>query len=386
MIFWIVISLLTVVAAVALLLPLLRGDCPSDLDPATPDLAGEAAVYRDQLQELDRDKAQGLISADEADYARAEIARRLLSVSGKAPGEALVGKGPIRRHPLAQVFIIILLPAIGLGLYPLTGSPGLPDQPLAARLENPGTNMDLLVAKAERHLAENPADGRGWDILAPIYFKAGRLGDAELAYRNGLRLNGVSPERLAGLAETLIAAADGVVTADARSALEEAQRLGGANPRIAFYLALAIEQDGRKPEALAAFQALASQSPAGAPWLPLLRDHIVRNGGQPLAEPAKAPGGPTEEEIAASAAMAPADRLAMVRGMVESLDAKLKQDPDNFEGWMRLVRSYAMLQQPDQAVAALKAGLAAFPADQGQGQQLIAAARALNLPVDEALR
>jgi cytochrome c-type biogenesis protein CcmH len=81
--------------------------------------------------------------------------------------------------------------------------------------------------------------------------------------------------------------------------------------------------------------------------------------------------------------MSEADRGEMIRGMVASLDARLKDDPNNFEGWMRLVRSYAMLKDKEKAEAALKEGLKTFPAAGSQGQQLIAMAKELGLAVEE---
>ncbi len=381
MLFWIISALLTVAVAVVLLLPLLK---ESVAEP--DDDSGEAAVYRDQLRELERDKGLGLISAEDADYARAEIGRRLLSVSAGKPQADAAKAVRKSRHPLAQAFVILCLPAIGLGLYLLTGSPGTPSAPLAERLENPGNNLELLVAKAERHLAENPNDGAGWDVLAPIYFKSERIGDAELAYRNAIRFLGPNPARMSGLGEVLVAGNGGIVTEDARSAFEEALRLDANNPRAEFYLALALEQAGKRSEAKAAFEKLLAASPKQAPWVPLVSQHIAANSGEaPAAAPA-APGNPTEAEVAAAQDMSAGDRMAMIRGMVESLDAKLKQDPKNFEGWMRLVRSYAMLKEPERAVGALRDGLAIFPADGAEGKQLIAMARELGLPVEEALK
>lgn len=383
MLFWIVSAFLTVAVAVALLYPLLKGAAPTPIDDA-----GEAAVYRDQLKELERDKAQGLISAEDASYARAEIGRRLLAVSGKSeiPGEIGRTNGLNR---FAQAFVILCLPAVGLGLYLKTGNPDMPAAPLAARLENPEGNIELLVAKVERHLAANPNDGSGWDVLAPIYFKMQRLGDAELAYRNAIRLLGTSPARMNGIGEVLVAGNDGIVTDDARSAFAEALRLDPRDPRAQFYLALALEQAGKKAEALIAFQAIAKASPADAPWLPLVQEHIASNGGAPLAglpTAPKAPGNPSESDVEAAAGMSAGDRNTMIRGMVDSLDAKLKEDPNNFEGWMRLVRSYAMLSEKDKALAALKTALQAFPAEKDEGKQLIAMGRELGLPVEEALK
>lgn len=392
MLFWILVAILTAVVAVVLLHPLVRGAAA-----LSAQRTGEAAVYRDQLQELDRDRSDGLITAEEAEYARAEIGRRLLAVSEGAEDGAKAG-GRTRRGRLAEVLVLVLVPAIGLSFYLRTGSPELPDQPLAARLAEPGNDISILVAKVEKHLAEHPGDGKGWELLAPIYMRSMRLDDAEAAYRNALRLLGPSPERYSGLAETLLLAADGIVTEDARIAFEEAVKLDANNPRARFYLAVAMEQAGDKAKALAAFQDLAAASPAGAPWLPLVNEHIARNGGTPAeiagsaapgaraqdnqAQDNQALGNPTADDMAAAEAMSTGDREQMIAGMVESLDAKLKEDPDNFEGWMRLVRSYAVLNRKEQAEEALRRGLAAFPADGEQGQQLLGLGRQLGLATE----
>ncbi|SCB60711.1 cytochrome c-type biogenesis protein CcmH [Rhizobium aethiopicum] len=372
MLFWILVAVLTAAVAVILLYPLLR-----DAKVAQNSRAGEAAVYRDQLRELDRDLASGLITPEEADYARAEIGRRLIAVSAGEP-EAI--EKPIRHHRIIEVFVLLILPVLGLCLYLTTGRPDLPSQPLEARLENPGDDVAVLIAKAERHLAENPDDGKGWDVLAPIYFRTMRIADAQVAYRNAIRLLGPSPIRLDGLAEALMAVSDGVVTEEARQVLEQSLTLEPDNPRARFYVALGMEQAGRTDEARRAFEALAQQSPADAPWLPLVNEHIAKNGGA-AAEPA-APGGPTSEDVAAAENMSAGDRQQMIRGMVESLDAKLSEDPNNFEGWMRLVRSYAVLKDKDRAADALKRGLAAFPPPGEQGRQLLALARELGIATE----
>lgn len=371
MLFWIFVAILTAAVAAALLYPLLRG-----AHAGADDRAGEAAVYRDQLKELERDRQQGLITVDEAEYAKAEIARRLLAVAGAA-GTGDPAKPSARRRRVAEILVLLCLPAIGLGFYLETGSPDLPAQPLQARLDNPGNDVGILIVKAEQHLAKNPDDGAGWDLLAPIYFRNMRLGDAEMAYRNAIRLSGPSAERLNGLGETLVAVADGVVTADARGAFEAALKLEPQNFRTRFYVALAKEQAGQYPDAKADFEAILKDSPAEAPWLSLVRQHVTLNSGPPVAN---APGNPTEEQVAEAQDMSSGDRTQMIEGMVASLDAKLTEDPDNIEGWLRLVRSYSVLKQPEKAGEALKRGLAVFPADSAGGKQLLALAAELGLP------
>ncbi|ARQ09405.1 cytochrome-c-type biogenesis protein CcmI/CycH 1 [Rhizobium etli] len=372
MLFWILVAVLTAAVAVILLYPLLRG-----AKAAQNSRAGEEAVYRDQFRELDRDLAGGLITPEEADYARAEIGRRLIAVFAAEPETT---QKPARHHRLTEVLVLLILPVLGLCLYLTTGRPDLPSQPLQARLENPGDDVAVLIAKAERHLAENPDDGKGWDVLAPIYFRTMRVNDAQVAYRNAIRLLGPSPIRLDGLAETLMAVSDGVVTDEARQVLEQSLTLEPNNPRARFYVALSMEQAGRAEEARRAFEALAQQSPADAPWLPLVNEHIAKNGG--AGAPSAAPGSPTSEDVAAAESMSAGDRQQMIRGMVDSLDAKLSEDPNNFEGWMRLVRSYAVLNDKDRAASALKRGLAAFPPSGEQGRQLLALARELGIATE----
>lgn len=376
MLFWILVAVITAVVGAVLLYPLLRG-----AKEAENCRSGEAEVYRDQLRELDRDLAGGLISQEEAGYARAEIGRRLIAVSkDEVIGAKSLARGNYR---LSQAFIIAILPIVGLCLYLANGNPGLPSQPLEARLEKSGGDLDISIVKIEQHLAKNPDDAKGWEVLAPIYFKTNRIGDAELAYRNVIRILGPNAARLSDLGEVLVVKADGIVTADARGVLQQSLALDASNPRTLFYLALALEQEGKAADAKTAFEALVKQSPPDAPWLAAVNEHIVKNGGQPKAPAnANAPGNPTAEDVAAANALSSGDRQQMIRGMVESLDAKLKDDPKNFEGWMRLIRSYAVLNDRERASDALKRGLAAFPAEGGEGQQLLALAKELGLPTE----
>ncbi len=373
MLLWIILAFLTAAVAAALLIPFARGGATRSGNDA-----GDIEVYRDQLKELERDRAEGMINADEAEYARAEIGRRLLAAAG-GDARPAQGSAKAKSYGLMTGLVTLLPPVVGLCLYLLLGSPSLPDQPLEARLANPGNNISLLIAKAERHLAQNPADGAGWDLLAPIYFRSMRLGDAELAYRNAIRYLGANPARLTGLGETLVAANDGIVTEDARSAFEEAARQNPDDPRAAFYVGLAQEQAGKQAEARASFERIARQSPADAPWMELVNQHIAKNGGAvaPPEARAEAPGNPSREDMAAAEELSAQDRQAMIRGMVDNLAARLKDDPKNLEGWLRLVRSYAVLGEKNKAQEALKQGLEQFPSS----GELVALANEMGIAV-----
>ena len=370
MLFWILVAILTAAVAAVLLFPLLRGPVA-----AVEDASHDVEVYRDQLEELKRDEATGLIGAGEAELARAEVARRLIAAS---KAEAKERASPAaRRNRLAQAFVIVLLPAVGLCLYLATGRPDLPAQPLAERLANPGNDISILIARAENHLARNPDDGAGWDLLAPIYYRSGRMEDAANAFAQAIRILGPSTDRLDGHAETLIALANGIVTAQARTQLEQSLALKADNPRAKYYLALALEQEGRRLEARAAFEALAKEAPADAPWLPLVNRHIAGLGGD-----GGQLGNPTAGDVAAAEDMTAGDRQQMIAGMVESLAAKLQENPDNFEGWMRIIRSYVVLDQRPKAEAALQTALKTFPADSENGKQLLALARDLSISAE----
>ena len=378
MVLWIILASFTAGVAALLIAPLMKAS-----RRVVVDREDEVAVYRDQLREVDRDLAQGLIRPEEADYARAEIGRRLIAVADAADKAQPSASGQ-PKHRLATAFVILCVPIVGLCLYVVLGSPGMPAQPLEARLANPGNDMALLVAKAERHLAQNPDDGAGWDLLAPIYFRTMQLPNADQAYRNAIRILGESPQRLAGLGETIVASNDGIVTEEARVAFERAVALDAGNMRARFYVALSLEQAGRSADARRAFEELAKDSPPGAAWAALVTEHIAKNGGAPLAAaaPPQAPGNPSAADVAAANAMAPGDRQEMIRGMVDSLAARLKEEPDNIEGWLRLVRSYTVMGEAEKAGAALQAGLKTFPAQGEPGRRLLALARELDIPVE----
>lgn len=384
MTFWIAIAAMTAVVALVLILPLARGPSATVDDTAAQDRAKEQAVYRDQLRELDRDQSEGLISAAEADYARAEIGRRLLSASpdGSSPATATPAqpKRPLRRT-LAEIAVLMLLPAVGVPLYLLVGAPGIAGQPIEERLANPGNDMTLLLAKVERHLLQQPDDGKGWDLVAPIYFRNGAYDKSVEAYRNVIRLEGKNLERSGNLAESLISLEQGRVNEEALVALNDVMAADPKNARARFYLALRLEQDGKRAEAFAAFQSIRKDAPPDANYLELVDRHIAATDPSRPApsQEAAAPGNPGADDVAAAEGMSAGDRQQMILGMVTALDARLKNEPKNFEGWMRLIRSYGVLGDKDKAGEALKTALSNFPAETPEGKQLVELAAGMGL-------
>ena len=271
MLLWIILACLTAMVLLVLLRPL----AGQGMDGGSAD-AFDSAVYRDQLGEIESDRARGLIGEEEAEAARVEIARRLLAADSKA---ATSGKtsSDAGRTRTATIAVAVALPLLALGLYLAYGSPRIPDQPLAARLQDPASNQNLeaLVARVEARLREHPEEGEGWDAIAPVYMGWRRYSDAADAYGQAIRLLGESAKRLSGQGQALVLANNGVVTEEARTALGRAVELDQTllEPRI--LLAIAKEQDGQFQSAIEDWRALLDKAPQDAPWREMVEKKIA---------------------------------------------------------------------------------------------------------------
>jgi cytochrome c-type biogenesis protein CcmH len=371
MLLWLLFAMLTAGVLAILLAPLGRAarDAP-DAD------AGSVAVYRDQLGEIEAERARGLLDDGEAEAARIEVSRRLLATAGAA--------GVRKQAPLTlslrktMVAVAALVPLLSIGLYLAYGSPDLPSYPMAARapsgLDQAGVGE--LVARVEAQLRANPEEGRGWDVVAPVYLKLGRFRDAATAYANAARLEGETVKRLLGFAEASIYAADGVVGEDARLACEKVLTIEPDRLEARVWLALAKEQDGRLAEAVADYRKLLDSAPADAPWRQAVEARIG-DVSRRLARPA-APG-PSAADVAAAEKLAPEDRARMIAQMVDGLAARLKRDGGDLAGWLRLVNAYVVLDRKEDARAALAEARRHFAADEQALGQLAALAKTLDL-------
>lgn len=339
---WIAMAALAAAACLPVLVALTRSRAAGRAEPA------DLAIYRDQLDEVGRDVGRGIIAEAEAAAARAEIARRLIRASDEAPAAAASPAGSRR----AAVVAVLAMPVAALAVYLAVGSPHLADQPLSARLSLALEDQDIstLVARVEAHLAANPEDGAGWEVLAPVYLRLGRSQDAMSAYANALRLLGSTAERQAGLGAAIVGANDGVVSDEARDAFERARALAPNDMRPQFYLALGLGQEGRIAEAIAAWRALLAAAPPDAPWAAAAIAELARLEAADAGPPAP---GPSPADIESAGKLAPQERLVMIEGMVASLAARLEADPGDADGWARLIRSYMVLDRPGDAGDAL---------------------------------
>ena len=363
---WFLLALMTAVAVFAVLWPLGRRT-------ARGGGGRESLVYTDQLAEIDREVASGLISP-------AEIGRRLLAAADAEAGSTAAVRLGWRRA--VALVALIGLPLAAGGLYLRLGSPAMPDVPLASRkaASVASASIDQLIGQVQAHLEKNPTDGRGWSVLAPVLVRVGRFDDAAQAYRNAIQYAGDDAARRAGLGEALTGAANGVVTADAKAEFERAVKRDAGEAKANYFLGVAAEQDGRPRDAAAIWRAMLAQAPADAPWRPVVTAALARV--DPGKDSGKTAGkGPAlaDDTIASAKDMSEADRGSMIRGMVARLAARLKQNGDDVDGWLRLVRAYMVLNEPDKSRAARDDARRALGQDEAGLRQLNEGLKALGI-------
>ena len=320
------LALLATVTVAVLLIPLLRAK-----QQTTGRLDGELAIYRDQLAEIERERTSGTLPESEAAAARIEVERRILAAGDHAPTAPAV-PADATLHKFLPPALALIIPLLALGLYLQTGRPGLPAAPFAAGRQSPAatpaaTEEPLSVAKllaaARARLAAQPDD----------------------------------PEALSALGEALTLEANGTVTRPAVESFNKALAAQPDDPRALYYLGLHEAQSGDSRAALARWRALLAKSPTDAPFLPMLRAEIERvakaAGLGPDIPPA--PTGmpqPSREQQDAMASMTPEQRQQAIRGMVEGLAARMKENPQDRAGWLRLANAWKVLGENGSAADA----------------------------------
>lgn len=322
------LALLTVTTVGALLWPLVRAN------PAHRDrLAGELAIYRDQLAELERERAGGALLDSEAAAARLEIERRILGAAAAAENEGAVGAARSARslHKFLPPALSLLVPLVALGVYIQVGRPGLPAAPFAAsqraaHAEPARQQVDVarLLAEARARLDKEPDD----------------------------------PDALAALGEGLTLEADGTVTQPAVQAFTRALTLlekSGApdDPRTHYYLGLHEAQSGDSRAAIARWHALEQKSSPDAPYLGLLRAEIARVAkAAGLDAPQATMPQPSREQQEAMAALTPEQREQSIRSMVDGLATRMELNPADRAGWLRLANAWKVLGENSRAALA----------------------------------
>jgi cytochrome c-type biogenesis protein CcmH len=357
-------ALTTVVTLGLLLLPLVRRRGGAAGTRAQFDLR----VYRDQLTEVDRDARRGLLGREEAEAARVEVKRRMLAAATALLADDAPGAKAARRPGIAgsATAIALVLPTAATLLYLTLGAPRIPDRPLAERLSEQAAtaarggeqagSLEQVVAQLAKKLESRPDSAEGWFLLGRSYMTLDRYQDAADAFRRARQLAPDQPDVAGAFAEARIAAAGGRVDDEARAALRNVLASDPTSPQARFLLALDQAQQGDLRGAVQGWVDLLALSPADAAWLPAVREHLLqaaRQAGidpatiQPsaearaLAESAAAPAPSTAETVVEE--MSAQERAQMIRSMVVRLAARLRDNPDDLEGWRRLARAYRVL-------------------------------------------
>ena len=359
MILWPILAVMTLAAMAAVWWPLARRQ-------KSVRSGSDVAVYRDQLDEIDRDEAASLIGSVEAEAARVEVSRRLIAAAEAAKVvSAVAAPAPARSYRWATLAAAIIVLPLGAGLVYLSlGSPNL--VPVSMNAEASGKQLpegiEQTVAEVEKYLEANPKNGRGWELLAPVYLRLGRFDDAVRARRNALEIFGPDAARLGDLGEAIVVASNGVVTPEAKSLFERANAADPEDVMAQYYLGLSAKQEGRRDEAVKRWTALISSAREGAEWLPMVKSALARVDEKEPTFVAAAPS---------AAAVAPPEHNGdAIEAMVARLAERLKKDGSDVPGWVQLVRSYRVLGRTEQANAAVADAHAALASDQEALQRL----------------
>ena len=308
MIFWLILALMTGAAIFAVIWPLAQNGKAARS-------GSDVEVYRDQLDEVERDLAAGSIGKTEAEAARVEISRRLLAAAdaAKAGLRAIVGRNSMVPARSASWLRFSLLPIGAGGLYLRIGSPGLASEALVAQgdaqPDQTGVESKISSPRSKNISKTTPKTAVVGRCLRPVYMQLGRYSDSVNAWRSALQFLGESADRQANLGEALMAQANGVVTAEAQAAFTRAVTLDGTTVSARYYLGVAAEQDGRREDAAKIWRDLIADAPADARWVSDVRTALARVEGK-----AAAPlPGPTPAQMAAAANQSPDQQTAMIQ-------------------------------------------------------------------------
>lgn len=400
MLLWLFFAFLTA-AVVALLMQPLRRAASASVEPAAADLA----VYRDQLREIEAERERGVIAESDVESARAEIARRLIKrAATDAPAEPQPDRAETAsaaRAGIVYAAIAALLPVAGVALYLAIGSPYLPARPFAATQTPAGQPQAVvnLIAQVEERLREHPQDGKGWDVIAPVYLRLGRYADSAHAFAEANRIEGESVRRLLGFAEATLLAGNGIVSEPVRRAALRVLELEPARKEVRAWLILAREQDGDLAGAAEDYRKLLADAPADAPWRVAISDRLAlierklkgedtRAPQEAAAPPPAATPTPAAPQAPQSgmpdvSAMSPAEREAFIASMVDRLAARLKENGRDLEGWLRLARAYKVQGRDDDARGAIAAARENFAGDAAAAAEIDKSEQSLGLSARE---
>jgi cytochrome c-type biogenesis protein CcmH len=365
---WILFAIVTASVILAVARPLGRAAQPA------AGSASEIEAYKLQLAELDREQELGSIGSVEAEQTRTEISRRLLKVSRQA-GAASSGMPTASCNTNIAFAALAGVIAIGsAGLYAKYGTPTLSDQPLEARLSAPPSQQPLAIqiSNTERRLRANPDSAADWADIAPKYFRTMQFDKAAHAFRRAIRLGGQDEEKLLGLFEALVYSNEGNISAEAKTVLDTATAKYPKSLRARAWLAIRNTQEGKKAEAEQIYREMLSENPPGG-WKGLIYKQLAAlnedseapaaGNSQPSAKAPATANAPMVSKAPKTAEAPAANQAPSIDSLVERLAARLKQNGADLNGWVMLIRSYSILNQPDKVQEAADSARKQFASD-----------------------
>jgi cytochrome c-type biogenesis protein CcmH len=260
---WFVFALLTVATLALLLVPLLRSRA-APVGRAEYDLT----VYKDQLAEIEREMERGVLKPDQAEAARTEIQRRILGA-----GDRREKVGAVARRPVGLALLIAaLVPMVAAGFYLRLGAPTLPDRPYAERagqireMADQAEMIKSMIASLTAKLEQNPADGKGWNMLGRSLKVMGQTEKAAAAYRKAVALlpgDVAVRMELAGL--LLDEVPQGMaLPAELVRLMREVAAIDPRNVDALYFLGIAAAQAGEKDKAIDLWRRAAALLPDGS--------------------------------------------------------------------------------------------------------------------------
>jgi cytochrome c-type biogenesis protein CcmH len=250
--------------------------------------------------------------------------------------------------------IAVFMLAIGGGTYFLVGRPHLAERSAEGlnNIHDINGLVPFLIARVRAH----PEDARAWRYLGQAYMTAGDPRDAAKALAKVIELTGKGDAGLdTAYGETLVAANGGEVPPEAEEAFNAALKADPKNGPARFYLGMAKAAHNDRAGAIALWQSLLADVPATAPLHQILVDRLAMLTSQ-------GPNGAPNP-----------------RAMVAMLAERLKADPNDALGWVRLMRAYTVLGETAKAKQALVSARKAFADNKDAQTAFTTAAKALKL-------
>ena len=281
--FWLAAGLLLLIALSFLLIPVLRGRRAQREEDRT---ALNVALYQERVAELQVQREEGALTAEQLETGRAEAARELLAdTEGVAPARvSSLGKA-------IPLLAAIMVPVLGLGLYLHFGSSDKVE--LTREFSQPPQSLEEMVARLERAAAAQPDSAEGLYFLGRAYMAQNRPGDAAKVFERAANLAGRQPELLGQWAQAQYFADDKKWSDKIQALTDEALKADPKEVTSLGLLGIAAFEGQRYQEAIGYWQRLMNELPVGDQSRTALeggiekaREQLLASGGKVEAAPA----------------------------------------------------------------------------------------------------